>query len=182
MKQTIEEDIRFAKDCSGGCKKSLNAFYKRFYNVIYPICLKYSKNKMEAEDDTHDCFIKLLEKIQDYKGTGPLDGWVRRSAVNLSITQYQKRKKERLNCDVDSAYYLKDSSLEAINSIFEGEDMSKCIKDLPAGYGKIFKMRAIDGYKHDEIAKILKISIGTSKSQFARGVRELRKKMEKIGY
>lgn len=181
-KSTIEDDLDLALKCSKGCERSKSTFYRRFYKSIYSICIKYSKNKMESEDFTHDCFVKLLEKIGEYRGSGPLQGWVNRSAVNLSITMYHRRKNEFLHVDSDSVYHLEDSSLKKISSEFMWEDITRELSKLPNGYRNIVKMYAIDGYSHKEISKMLGISEGTSKSQFSRGRNELKKRIEKIGY
>ena len=181
-KFTIEEDVNLALKCSKGCERSKDIFYRRFYKSIYNICIKYSKNKMESEDLTHDCFVKLLDKIGEYRGSGPLQGWVNRSAVNLSITMYHRRRNEFLHVDSDTVYYLEDNSLKKISSEFIWEDIKVELDKLPDGYRKVIKMYAIDGYSHKEISSILGISEGTSKSQFSRGRNELKKRIEKIGY
>ncbi len=141
--------------------------------MLKGVCVRYSANEHEAEDILQETFIKAFNKLDTFSGKGALGGWLRRIAVNTALEHYRRKK-----TDVYREIELKeDVSLvddKAIENL-ELEDLVKKIQSLPPGYRNIFNLYAIEGYTHREIGELLKISPGTSKSQFSRARHMLQK-------
>ena len=139
------------------CKRYDRKAQKELYDVYSPvllgICIRYSKSKEEAEDILQDGFIKILTKINDFKGEGSFEGWMKRIIVNTAISHYHKNKKHNENYDIDEINEtdIKGHSFES--SDFTREELLKVIDSLPEGYRVVFNLYAIEGYKHKEIAQ-----------------------------
>lgn len=137
------------------------------------ICLRYAASEMEAEDILQEAFIQAFKNLHTYDGRGALGGWLRKITVHKALEQYRKNKSIRRIKDqvtTDSPVVFSD------DSIFEKlavEDLLAKIQTLPTGYRTIFNLYAIEGFTHVEIAELLAISEGTSKSQFSRARHQL---------
>jgi RNA polymerase sigma-70 factor (ECF subfamily) len=178
MKKYTEEEISLiVEQCKSGSRSAKEKLYGIFKRPVFLICYKYTKDRMEAEDIAQECFIKIFNKIDDYRGDGAFGGWVRRIAVNLSITEYKKRSKNRSHKDVSDVHYISDGSYEKIESSFLEPEIKRAIDNLPPGYRNIFKLYSIDGYRHKEISDMLGIDINTSKSQLCRAKQMLAKNL-----
>ena len=92
-KYSREQIDSIINGCKSGSESDRKKLYATFKNMVFSICYRYTKNKMEAEDIAQECFIKIFNKIGDYRGEGSFEGWIRRIAVNFSITEYNKRLK-----------------------------------------------------------------------------------------
>lgn len=130
------------------------------------VCARYAKDNFEAEDMLQVGFVKVFEKITDYKGDGSFEGWVRRIMVNTSIEFYRKNARMFPMVDINHAPEspVQENQMARMNM----NDLLSVIRKLSPGYRLIFNMYAIEGFSHKEIAKELGISEGTSKSQLAR--------------
>ena len=161
----MEDNIKLIKQCQKKTTKAFDELYRLYSPLIYGICLRYTKNKEEAEDLMQECFIKILNKINDFQFKGSFEGWIKKLTVNYTINYIKSNKKsffndeilhdipdEKYNCDVISEMTAKEI-IELINS-------------MPTGYRTVFNMYAVEGYKHAEIAEMLNISETTSKTQF----------------
>lgn len=141
--------------------------FERFSRKMMGVCLRYAGRAEEAEDMLQNGFIRVFEKIETFRGSGSLEGWIRRIVVNESLTYLRKNKSMRLNIDIDDAKYAIPGSSHVSENINE-KDLLKMIQQLPIGFRTVFNMYAIEGYSHKEIAELLEISEGTSKSQYSR--------------
>jgi RNA polymerase sigma factor (sigma-70 family) len=162
-----------------GCKRqdreaqcSLYEFYSR---KMYTLCCRYVKSKAEAEDVMVMAFTKIFERIEQYKGEGSFEGWMRKVMVNESLGYLRKHKNMYLETDIEKVD-LKPN-FERLESQLEADDLMKMIEALPTGYRIVFNLYAIDGYSHQEIANQLGISENTSKSQLSRGRALLQKRL-----
>ena len=166
------------------CKKYDRKAQKELYDVYSPvllgICIRYSKSREEAEDVLQDGFIKIFTKINDFKGDGSFEGWMKRIIVNTAISHYHKNKKHNEIYDIDDINEtdIKGHSFESND--FTSEELFKVIDSLPEGYKVVFNLYAIEGYKHKEIAEMLNINQNTSKSQYSRAKEKIRQKLESI--
>ncbi len=133
---------------------------------LTPLCCRYVKSKMEAEDVLVMAFSKIFERIDQYKGEGSFEGWIRKVIVNESLSYLRKNKNMYLETDIEAAD--REPDYAQLESQLEAEDLLKMIDSLPTGYRIVFNMYAIDGYSHKEIATHLSISENTSKSQLSR--------------
>ena len=154
-----------------GCLKKDSSvqklFFDRFKRKMMGICLRYANRVEEAEDMMQNGFIKVFEKLDTFKGSGSLEGWVRRVIVNEALTYLRKNKAMRMNIDIEDIKY-KIPSNTYINETLNEKYLLSIIQNLPLGFRTIFNMYAIEGYSHKEIATLLGISEGTSKSQYSR--------------
>ena len=149
--------------------------YRLFAGKMFALCLKYSKNKEEAEDNLQDGFIQIFDKISQFKNKGSFEGWMKRIIINTALQKY--RDKNVLNV----VYDFVDEE-EVIVEV-EEDDISldyllKLIQELPNQYRLVFNLYVLDGYSHKEISKELKISEGTSKSNLSRARAILKEKIE----
>lgn len=162
-KLSLEEIIEGSKR---GERKFQELLYKHFASKMLVVCARYAKDNFEAEDMLQVGFVKIFEKIADYKGDGSFEGWVRRIMVNTSIEFYRKNARMFPMVDMDHAPEspVQENQMARMNM----NDLLSIIRKLSPGYRLIFNMYAIEGFSHKEIAKELGISEGTSKSQLAR--------------
>ncbi|MBT8265549.1 MAG: RNA polymerase sigma factor [Bacteroidia bacterium] len=159
------------------CKKNdttaQSEIYKLFSRKLFSLCLKYSRNHAEAEDNLQDAFITIFEKIAQFKNTGAFEGWMKRITINTALQRY--RGKGVLNI-------VNEGNIEDVTVEYE-EDVSidfllNCIQELPDRYRMVFNLYALDGYSHKEIAEMLDITTGTTKSNLARARMILKEKVE----
>ncbi|MFS4455261.1 RNA polymerase sigma factor [Maribacter sp. 2304DJ31-5] len=160
--------------CKKGERKAQEQLYRTYAAVLFGICLKYSHNKAEAEDNLHDSFMTIYEKIGQYKSQGSFEGWMKRITVNTILQKY--RKEEPLNVvhentkdtvEIDNIYL--DISLQTL---------LEYIRELPNKYRTTFNLYVLDGYTHKEIGALLGTTVGTSKSNLARARMLLKEKIE----
>lgn len=168
---------RIISGCCEGNLKSQRALYDMFSDKMFGICLRYCKNKQEAEDVLQEGFIKVFKKIDTYKGDGSFEGWMRRVFVNTALRSIDNAKKNNYHESIEEFHHLGDWANFASN--IDYKLLIGFVDELPAGYQLVFKMYAIEGFSHKEIAKELNISEGTSKSQLSRARNILQKKIEK---
>lgn len=160
-----------------GCIRRERGAQKRLYDTfsskMFTLCSRYVKNSMEAEDVLVTAFTKILDKIDQYKGEGSFEGWIRRIVVNEALTWLRRNRNMYLELELEAANYEPD--YQTISDHLEAEDLLKMIGELPSGYRIVFNLYAIDGYSHKEIAEQLGISENTSKSQLSRARAYLQK-------
>ena len=148
--------------------------YDKFSRKMMGVCLRYSDNHEEAEDVLQNGFVSVFQNIESFKGTGSLEGWIRKIMVNTALTNIRKNKKLKLNIELDSVEYMLPST-NYISESFAAKDLLKIIQTLPTGFKTVFNLYAIEGYSHKEIGEMLGISEGTSKSQYSRAKTHLQK-------
>jgi RNA polymerase sigma-70 factor (ECF subfamily) len=161
-----------------GNRKSQELLYKQYASKMLVVCARYAKDNFEAEDMLQVGFVKIFEKIKDYKGEGSFEGWVRRIMVNTSIEFYRKNARMFPVVDLDHAPEspVQENQMARLNM----NDLLSLIRNLSPGYRLIFNMYAIEGFSHKEIAQELGISEGTSKSQLARARAILQENIKKM--
>ncbi len=148
--------------------------YEKHARKMMGVCLRYCDSEEEAEDVLQNGFIAVFENIETFKGTGSLEGWIRKIIVNTALTNIRKNKKFKQNIALESVEFMMPSASQTTES-FEAKDLLKTIQTLPPGFRTVFNLYAIEGYSHKEIADILNISEGTSKSQYSRAKTHLQK-------
>jgi len=158
------------EDLIKGCIKRERSAQKRLYDTfspkMYAICSRYVKDSMEAEDVLITAFTKILDRIEQFKGEGSFEGWIRRVVVNEALTYLRKNRSMYVETELDAAY--REPDYQTLSDHLEAEDLLNLIQELPAGYRIVFNLYAIDGYSHKEIAEQLNITESTSKSQLSR--------------
>ena len=168
------------KKCLKRDQRAQKELFDKYSPKMMGVCLRYMKNKEQAEDALQDGFVKVFSKLNLYKGKGSLEGWVRRVLVNTCLDQIRKKVKLNMNVSMDEVEYM----IEHNGYIIEGlsaKDLLEMVNSMPDGYRVVFNMFAIEGYSHKEIAKELGVSENTSKTQYLRARGYLRIKMEEQG-
>ena len=152
-----------------GCIRRERTAQKRLYDlyspVMYPICCRYIRNSMEAEDVLVVSFTKIFEKISQYRAEGSFEGWMKRIVINESLAHLRKHPSMFILAAPED---IPDIESPETYDYFEEGDLIRMIQQLPAGYRSVFNLYAIDGFSHKEIAEKLGIAENTSKSQLSR--------------
>jgi RNA polymerase sigma factor (sigma-70 family) len=168
---------RIWQGCQAQDKKSQAQLYSIFSKKMFVVCLRYAQTTLEAEDILQNGFIKVFTKHHLFDGKGSLEGWIKRIMVNTAIESY-RQSKEKYTDSIDEQHENTiHSHLTSDTSSYQ--DLLKLIKELPLGYRTVFNLYAIEGYSHKEIAEMLGISEGNSKSQLSRARQALQQKLIK---
>jgi RNA polymerase sigma-70 factor (ECF subfamily) len=162
-----------------GCKKGDRRSQEELYRILAPgmygICLKYADNKDDAKDFMQEGFIKVFQKIEQYRSEGSFEGWVKRIMINTAL------EKLRSNMEVysldEKANYIEDSKTVTILETLSAGDLLALVQQLTTQYRIVFNLFAIEGYNHREISEMLGISEGTSKSNLSRARSILQEKV-----
>ncbi|MDB5250188.1 MAG: polymerase sigma factor, sigma-70 family [Segetibacter sp.] len=153
-----------------GCIKGNRQSQTGLYNVLMPqmfgVCLRYCNNHEEAEEVLQEGFMKVFEFIHQYKFEGAFEGWVRKIMVNCALQKYRRKRQLRPVVDIDSAE-VADTGHEEIMSKIGTKELLKMVQQLPPAYRLVFNLYVFEGMKHREIAELLNISEGTSKSNLS---------------
>ncbi|TLU97921.1 RNA polymerase sigma factor [Dyadobacter luticola] len=165
-----------------GCKQRNRVAQKQLYDVfggkLFAICLRYTKNRADAEDVLQDAFIKIYENIDSFRADSPIEYWLRSVVVNTALNHLRQQKYLKELDDIDVHHNgLADKEFTLGN--FQLQQLLELIQELPTGCRTIFNLYAIEGYQHNEIAEKLGISEGTSKSQYSRARSLLQQKLNK---
>jgi len=167
------------KRCLKNEPEAQDLLYRRFASKMLGVCLRYAKNRMEAEDMLQEGYIKVFKYLETYKFDGSLEGWIRRIMVNTAINMYKASVKNVQSLD-DTEFGNKEMPKVFMPDVLSTDELLKFIQELPEGYGIIFNLYAIEGYSHKEISEMLNISEGTSKSQLSRARAALQDKINKL--
>ena len=157
----LEELIEKCKQQDANAQSTL---YKKYSGVLFGICLKYSPNRAEAEDNLQDAFITIFSRVEQYQGKGSFEGWIKRITVNTALQKYRKKK----TFEISNEAQIEDAEVEVEQTNVPLDFLLKIIQELPDRYRLVFNLYVLDGYSHKEIASMLGISDGTSKSNLAR--------------
>ena len=164
-----------------GCKHNEMWARKKLYEQYAPammgVCIRYTGDRETARDILQEGFIKVFTKIDSYLGTGSFEGWMRRIFVTTALEYLRKDWSNRFFDEYDEK--IESSGTSALEKI-SADELLACIAKLPHGFRTIFNLYAIEGYSHSEIAEILKIKEGTSRSQFARARQLLQKNIQSM--
>ncbi|WP_408048586.1 RNA polymerase sigma factor [Tenacibaculum halocynthiae] len=160
------------------CQQNIKAqakVYQLFSDKLFGLCLKYSRNYEDAQDTLQDSFLTIFKKIKQYNNIGSFEGWMKRIAINTALQKYREKSplqivKEESIEDIEEVEY--DDSIISVSFLLE------TIQKLPDRYRLIFNLYVLDKFSHKEIAKMLQISEGTSKSNLSRARLLLKRKIE----
>jgi RNA polymerase sigma-70 factor (ECF subfamily) len=162
--------------CRRGDPKAQFELYKAYYKPMYHICLRMVGNPVEAEDVMQEAFLAAFTKIGTYEGRVSFGAWLKKIVINRSLDQLKKRKVkfEELNEKIpeDEPVHLEISEIQM-------EQLKSAIQQLPDGYRVVLSLHLLEGYDHGEIARILGISNGSSRSQYLRAKLRLRELLTK---
>ena len=161
-------------DCKKKDTKAQEQLYRLFSSKLFSICLKYSRSYAEAEDNLQDGFIIAFEKIQQFNFKGSFEGWIKRIMINNILQQYRGVSfMEPINDNISDG-----TEIELDDENISMDYLMKIIQELPDRYRLVFNLYVLDDYAHKEIAAMLDITTGTSKSNLARARMILKQKVE----
>jgi RNA polymerase sigma-70 factor (ECF subfamily) len=173
--QVTEEEL--VKGCIAGDRRMQLKLYNTYANKMLVLCNRYCRTSAEAEDILQEAFIKIFAKINTFRFESSLGGWIRTIVVNSAINHVRKEKDMQFSVDLEHAYGIENNLTSAISDLNFNELLA-LVRSLPLGCQTVFNLYAIDGYDHKEIGEKLGISVGTSKSQYARAKGLLQKKLQ----
>ncbi len=154
-----------------GCLEKLataqEALYVHFSPRMLGVCYRYARNREDAEDMLQEGFIKVYAQIHQFRGSGALEGWIRRIIVHTCINVLKKNKKFSDCVDLIHASGIPVNE-NNIPSMLQAKQVVECIRLLPIGYRTVLNLYAIEGFSHKEIGTILEIEESTSRSQYTR--------------
>lgn len=173
-----DELIATLNGCNKNDRKSQELLYKQFYGFGMSICLRYTRTKEEAIEVLNDGYMKAFTKLNTFDLDRPFSSWIKRIFVNTAIDHYRSNQKYYNHKDIDEVYDMASTEYNAVDSL-KYDDLLKLILTLPTHYQINFSLFAIEGYTHEQISKLMDVSVGTSKSNVSRARILLRSKMEK---
>jgi RNA polymerase sigma-70 factor (ECF subfamily) len=166
-----------------GCKRNESWAQKKLYELYAPamlgMCVRYTNNLEKAKDILHEGFIIIFTKINSFLEDGSLEGWMKRIFISKAL-EFLRNERIRQHTDiVDYEEKIETIEISAVEKL-SADDILKCVSELPKGYRLVFNMYAVEGYSHAEIAKMLNIKEGTSRSQFAHARQLLQHKIQEL--
>jgi RNA polymerase sigma-70 factor (ECF subfamily) len=175
-------DFNLAQAASKGDMFAFEEIYQRHHRRVYSICLRMLQNASEAEDLTQDVFIQLYRKIGSFRGDSAFTTWLHRLTVNQVLMHFRKRvvKFEKTTEEGETPIQIVNGTANPGKMpIVDKIALENAIEQLPDGYKNVFVLHDVEGYEHEEVARILGCSVGTSKSQLHKARLKLRKLLQK---
>lgn len=170
-------DSQLIDACKKGDRASQKILFDRLAPRMFPLCIRYVKDRSLAEDILQDGFITLFTRIDTYKADGSFEGWARRIFVTTALMSLRKKDALKMSDELDTAQGMKAETVSQMQNIGYKELM-ELVMTLPAGFRTVFNMYAIEGYSHKEIAQMLGITETTSRTQFSRARAWLQNKIK----
>jgi RNA polymerase sigma-70 factor (ECF subfamily) len=178
---SIEGDATLRAALDGDEMSGFEDLYRKHYRRVYSICLRMTGNLAEAEDLTQEVFIQLYRKLDSFRGEAAFTTWLHRLTVNQVLMHFRKRsvRSEQITEDGEIPDSVDPDTVnpEAM-PIVDRIALENAIAELPPGYRTVFVLHDVEGYEHEEIAKLLTCSAGTSKSQLHKARLKLRRLLQ----
>lgn len=156
------------------CQKEI---FDRYASRMLGVCNRYARNSADAEDILQDAFIKVFDKMHQFKFEGSFEGWIRKIVVNTALKKYSLRRYDKEVSGYETTERNENGIDPTAYSHLSEKDLKDLINNLPDGYRLIFNLYVIEGYQHDEIAQLLGIQAGTSRSQLVKARSMLQKQI-----
>ena len=174
----MEDFKSIISECIAGSQKAQAKLYHHFAPKMFGVCLRYAKDATEAEDNLQDGFIKVFANLKSFRQEGSFEGWIRRIMINGSL---EKLRKLHLMYPVeDVEIYDSVNVSDDVIAKISADELVKLIQELPPRYRMVFNLYVIEGLTHQEIAREMSITQGTSKSNLARAREIMKKKVHHI--
>ncbi len=168
MRKDIYPEAELLEGCKNKDRHSQEVLYRKYARKMYGICMGYAGERPLAQDMLQESFIKVFKHIDNYSGSGSLEGWIRRIVTNTAIDILRKKQRTELFIENEVSDLNGQSNKWVAPNSMEAGDIMKQVKKLPEGARIVFNLYAVEGYTHKEIAEKLHITAGTSKSQYSR--------------
>lgn len=163
--------------CIKGERLAQQQFFAKYKGKMFALCLRYARNREDAEDILQDGFVKVFRDLHQYSGVGNLEGWVRKVFVNTALQHIEKRKRLMPTVEFEDID-MPDEQEPFFHDEPPAQNLIRILHQLPDGFRTVFNLHVLEGYSHPEIAEILGISVGTSKSQLMRAKAHFKKLLE----
>lgn len=173
------ETKELIKQCIKNDRTAQNELFQQYKDILFFLSLKYCRNETDAEDNLHDAFITIFQKIKTYKHKGSFEGWMKRITIYKAIDKYKVQKPVNIEINNDLLEDIVEVEADEDSDITLNQ-LLQLIQELPDQYRLVFNLYQMDGFSHKEIASLLNISEGTSKSNYHRAKLSLRDKIEAI--
>lgn len=160
--------------CKKNDAKAQSQIYKLFSGKLFSLCLKYSSNYADAQDNLQDAFVTIFKKINQYSNKGSFEGWIKRITINTALQRYRTHGV----LDIVNDDQIEDVTIDINDENISLDFLLRIIQELPDRYRLVFNLYVMDDYSHKEIAEMMAISVGTSKSNLARARLILKEKIE----
>lgn len=170
-------DINLCRLAASGNIAAFELIYERYHRRTYSLCLRMTSSQTEAEDLTQEVFIQLFRKIGSFRGDSAFSTWLHRLTVNQVLMHFRRRsvKNERTSEDGEMPEQTVRGSADPNKmQVVDRIALKNAIAELPNGYRNVFVLHDVEGFEHEEVARIMGISIGTSKSQLHKARLKLR--------
>ncbi len=170
------DEKQLLKDCLDGKVHAQKRLYDLYARKMFGVCLRYASDYSMAEDFLQEGFIRVFMKLGSYKFKGSFEGWVRRIMINTSLEILRKNDILRFCIELNPSHEIREEE-EQVPDQIDIDVLMRYIQEMPTGFRTVFNLFAVDDMPHKEIGKMLKISEGTSKSQYARARAWLQKRL-----
>ncbi len=176
-KQKEPTDFELAQRSAAGDADAFEQIYRRHFRRVYALCLRMMSDPVRAEDMTQEVFVQLFNKIGSFRGESAFTTWLHRMTVNLVLMYFRKAstRSELLTDEGETPIQIvRGTENPEAMPVVDRIALERAVQQLPPGYRSVFVLHDVEGYEHDEIAKMMNISAGTSKSQLHKARLKLR--------
>jgi RNA polymerase sigma factor (sigma-70 family) len=170
----LMSELELIEACIQHDRKAQKMLYEQYNRKLFVVSMRYARSRADAEDILQDSFVKIFQNLDKFRNDCPLDGWLRRIVANTALKFYSRKMHQTPIDDIEN-HYETVSDTEFTISQYNFKELLGLIQQLPLRCQMVFNLYAIEGYQHNEIAEMLEISEGTSKSQYARAKQTLQK-------
>jgi RNA polymerase sigma factor (sigma-70 family) len=179
------EELQLIEGCKNGSPIAQKEVFNALYRRLLGVCMRYAEDDDEAKDILQNGFIKVFKSIENYKGDGSFEGWIKRIVINTAIDNYRRKKVKPVIVDTDMTDRVGGKLADEVeeDSIYQQIPISKVldsVQKLSPAYRTVFNLYVLEGYNHNEIAEMLNISVGTSKSNLSKARLNLRKMLKPL--
>lgn len=177
-----QSDLALATAAGKGDMGAFEQLYERHNRRVYSLCLRMTQNPAEAEDLAQEAFIQLFRKIGSFRGDSAFTTWLHRLTVNQCLMHFRKKsvKLEKTTEEGETpTQVVRGTENPNAMPIVDRIALDSALNQLPPGYRSVFLLHDVEGHEHEEIAKILGVAVGTSKSQLHKALMKLRRILKK---
>jgi RNA polymerase sigma-70 factor (ECF subfamily) len=175
-------DFKLAQQAAKGDMNAFSELYRRYKERVYALCLRMTRNVAEAEDLTQDAFIQLFRKIGSFRGESAFTTWLHRLTVNQVLMHFRRRN-VKLEVTTEESEMPEQMVPGTENPrsmpVIDRIELDRAIAQLPPGYRSVFVLHDVEGQEHEDIARILNVAVGTSKSQLHKARMKMRGLLQK---
>lgn len=179
------EEAQLIEGCINGSRKAQEDVFNAMYRRLLGVCARYAKDDDDAKDILQNGFIKVFKSIENYKGDGSFEGWIKRIVINTAIDSYRRKKVKPVVVDSELTDRVGTNMEDEVedDSIYQKIPIKvvlDSVQKLSPAYRTVFNLYVLEGYNHNEIAEMLEIGIGTSKSNLSKARLNLRKMLKPL--